>query len=127
MVWNCTDRLSLEVMVRISWLAGYGKLVGSTYACGARRLLRLIEWRRSFFGPGCIPYIPFPSRNHGRLQGSARRDYQSRGTCSNSRPLFTPKVRTLKSPTSRAFDATAWKDVLAKSPSEADRDGVEPT
>jgi hypothetical protein len=53
LVWNCTDRLPLEVMARISWLADDGKLIGSTYACGARGLLRLIEWRRSLDQPPC--------------------------------------------------------------------------
>jgi hypothetical protein len=51
LMWNCTDYLPLKVMARISWLTDDGKLVGSSYACGARRLRGLIEWRRSLDQP----------------------------------------------------------------------------
>jgi len=52
LVWNCTDRLPLEVMARISWLVDdCGPLIGPTYACGARQLLPLIEWRRGLDRP----------------------------------------------------------------------------
>ena len=45
LVWNCINILPVDVKVRIDWLAGE-QMKGLTYACGARRLLRLINWRK---------------------------------------------------------------------------------
>jgi hypothetical protein len=54
LVWNCTDLLPREVSSRIQWLEWGLPLpepIGMTYACGARRLLPLIEWRRTLDHP----------------------------------------------------------------------------
>ena len=45
LVWNCTNVLPMNVKIRINWLAGE-PMKGITYACGARRLLRLINWHK---------------------------------------------------------------------------------
>lgn len=45
LVWNCTNYLPTELMLRIEWITGE-QMRGSTYACAARRLLRLINWHK---------------------------------------------------------------------------------
>jgi hypothetical protein len=47
LVWNCTNRMSSELRVRIACLAGEPFRKFPSYACGARALLRLVKWRKS--------------------------------------------------------------------------------
>jgi hypothetical protein len=45
LVWNCTNFMPIELLARLLWLDGPAAPFGGfTYACGARRLRRLIVW-----------------------------------------------------------------------------------
>jgi hypothetical protein len=47
LVWNCTNFMPLEIQAPIAWIASeHIKDIGLSYACGARRLLSLINWRK---------------------------------------------------------------------------------
>jgi hypothetical protein len=47
LVWNCTNLLPMDVKIRIDSIAGE-QMKGLTYAIGARRLIRLINWHMFF-------------------------------------------------------------------------------
>jgi hypothetical protein len=49
LVWNCTNLLPMDVKIRIDSIAGE-QMKGLTYAIGARRLIRLINWHKGLEG-----------------------------------------------------------------------------